>query len=404
MPEENRVFDIARPGRGQPPATSKPVIVGHHPVTNDPMVREPEKTAPSKIAVYQEEPEPKKDELTPPSTTPAAPDPVMEHHDIPVYTPPADSHPSEAPASTRTAAPALYDSQPEPAGPSDPLVPPPQPEPFERDGTAPLDAKPLEPLPPPGHVEALRPSPHMKRHSPVKWLLILLVAALVAVYVLIGTGTIKTSLDLPPFKHNTPAAAPTKPANTQSSQQPSLPVGFSQYNLTGTDLAFAAPTSWGTPNSTSDPGYSKRGGNNQTDGTHAYIVDFPNNKDVEIAVTAAKYLPAARDTQYYDYLQWCTGTADGKYYFAALDFATAADKTETPTTVVCNQGPLTGVTKLDSSTLLQTSIKNPSGQVIGDLYTKNLSNPDLPVVRIKDAKSTNSVQIKQILATFKVAS
>jgi hypothetical protein len=39
MHDENRVFDVSRPSKVSPPPTSRPVIVGHHPM-NDPMVRE----------------------------------------------------------------------------------------------------------------------------------------------------------------------------------------------------------------------------------------------------------------------------------------------------------------------------------------------------------------------------
>ncbi|HET7827483.1 MAG TPA: hypothetical protein VFK97_01280, partial [Candidatus Saccharimonadales bacterium] len=120
-------------------------------------------------------------------------------------------------------------------------------------------------------------------------------------------------------------------------------------------------------------------------------------KDVELAVTSAKFLPPARDAQYYDYLQWCTGSVDGKFYQAALNYATAADKTQTPTTAVCDQGPLSNVTKIDAATIFQPALKNSSGQVIGDLYAKNLNNTDLPVIRVKDAAMKNGTSIKLLL-------
>jgi hypothetical protein len=63
MPDETRVFDVTRPSHVSPPATSKPVIVGHQPGTSDPMVREesspfgtekPSVPEPTKIRVTDE--------------------------------------------------------------------------------------------------------------------------------------------------------------------------------------------------------------------------------------------------------------------------------------------------------------------------------------------------------------
>ena len=400
MPEENRVFDVARPGRGQPQATSKPVIVGHHPVINDPMVNDEPRPSPVKIAIdggdplESQTPIEDRSNLTPPGSKLSG----MEHHEIPVYDPPAAAGSAKThTTSHESSAPAVYDS---------PSARPATPSPSTGSATATpqsFQTESLEP-PPPGHVEALRPSPYKRRRSPVKWLLVILLLAAIAVYVLLGTGVIKSGLSLPPFKKKANTTATTPPVNnTQTpAAQTSVPSGFTQYKLSGTTLTFAAPTSWGTPQSSADPGYSKRGNNAQSDGTHAYIVDFPDNKDVQIAVTSNKYLPAARSTQYYDYLQWCTGTADNKIYFATLEFTTAADKTDTPSTVVCNQGPLSDAQKLDTDTIVELAVKNTSGQVIGDLYTKNLSDPGLPVIRVKDAKSANAAQIKQLLNTVKV--
>ncbi|HET6863950.1 MAG TPA: hypothetical protein VFH37_02010 [Candidatus Saccharimonadales bacterium] len=379
MPEENRVFDVAKPGYGQPQATSKPVIVGHQPSISDPMVRDSDSSSPTKISVIDGQEETA----------------GMEHHDMPVYSPPSSF-------GSQSSAPAVYDNEADQVSSADPLAPGPESaEPFHRGGTTAVKPKPMEPAAPtPGHVEALQPT-HVKKKSPLKWLLALLVVALIAVYVLLGTGVIKNSLNLPPFKKKNAPAAVTPPVSQNQPAQSNLPAGFTKYNLSGTDISFTAPTSWGTPNSTTDPGYSKRGGTSKSDGVHAYLVDFPNNKDVEIAVTSAKYLPAARDSLYYDYLQWCTGSADGKFYFAMLQFSTAADKTQTPTTVTCDQGPLTGVTQIDSATIEQPALKNSNGQALGDLYTKNLTNnTSLPVIRVKDAGMTNSVAIKQLLNTI----
>lgn len=238
------------------------------------------------------------------------------------------------------------------------------------------------------------------------WILLALLAVLIAGYLLIDSGTINSNIKLPfhVFKQKTPAPAVS---NTNSNQNQtttsSVPAGFTVYKISGTELTFAAPNAWGTPTSTNDPGYSVRGGTNKSDGTAAYLVDFATNKDVEIAVTSAKYLPAARGALYYDYLAWCTGTADGKIYTSLLHTTTAADKTEKPSTVTCDQGPFPGATKLDDSTIVELSKKSADGKtVIGDLYTKNLDNTDLPVFRVKDAKMASSDDIKQLLNTVKI--
>src|SRR4029078_6001815 len=114
------------------------------------------------------------------------------------------------------------------------------------------------------------------------------------------------------------------PPVAKQNTTPTIPTGFTQFSLPGTTLSFAYPTVWGTPAATTEPGFSKRGGTNKSDGTYAYLVSFATNKNVQIALTSAKYLPAARATLYYDYLQWCVGTADAKFYKSILHFTTVA--------------------------------------------------------------------------------
>jgi hypothetical protein len=223
---------------------------------------------------------------------------------------------------------------------------------------------------------------------------------LAGAYLAIDSGLIKTSLNLPFHVFKQKSAPKTTPPVSQPTAAV-IPTGFTQYKLAGTSLSFDAPTSWGLPTSSSDPGYSTRTTGGQSDGTYAYLVDFAANKDVQIAVTSSKYLPPARGSLYYDYLQWCTGSSDAKYYFGILHFTTA-NKIDTPTTVTCDQGPLSDVTKLDSSTIVQLKTKDVSGTVIGDIYVKNLSNSDLPAFRVKDSAMTSSTDIKQLLLTVKI--
>jgi hypothetical protein len=83
MPDENRVFDVAKPGHSSPEATSKPVIVGHQPTMSDPMVKDEADSEPTKIMVHDQNP------LTPTSVetadngAPAIMDPKDEPADIP---------------------------------------------------------------------------------------------------------------------------------------------------------------------------------------------------------------------------------------------------------------------------------------------------------------------------------
>jgi hypothetical protein len=179
-----------------------------------------------------------------------------------------------------------------------------------------------------------------------------------------------------------------------------LPAGFKEYKLADTNITFAAPAAWGDPASTTDPGYAERGGTNQPTGNFAYLVNFAINKDIQIAVTSSKYLPAVRAPLYYDYLQWCTGSADSKIYQSILNFSTA-NKVDTPSTITCNQGPITA-SPINSSTIVQLKATDAAAKVIGDVYTMNLKDPALVVFRVKDAAMSNGTDIKQLLGTVKV--
>jgi hypothetical protein len=281
---------------------------------------------------------------------------------------------------------------------NEPDLAPPEPEAAPEEPAAPAEE--------PAHVEGLHVGP-AKRRRPMKLILLVLLVLLAGAYLLVDSGAVKTSIDLPfhIFKQKTlaPAAQTSNTSNSNQSQANTVavPSGFTEYKLAGTTITFAAPIAWGTPTSSNDPGYSARGGTNKSDGTYAYLVDFATNKDVELVVTSSKYLPAKRDTLYYDFLQWCTGTNDGKIYESTLHFSTSADKIDTPTTTTCDQGPV-AATKLDTATIVQPKVKSTDGKTIGDIYTRNLQSTDLPVLRVKDATSANADQIKQLLQTVKV--
>jgi hypothetical protein len=235
-------------------------------------------------------------------------------------------------------------------------------------------------------------------------IMLIVLLLLVGGYLVIDSGLIKTSINLPLHvfkqKTDTPAVATTPPAQNPATATAAVPTGFTEYKLAGTTITFAAPTTWGQPASDTEAGYTSRGTAAKSDGTYAYLVTFATNKDIQIAVTSAKFLPVARGTTYYDYLQWCTGTSDSKTYLSVLHFSTA-NKVDTPTTVACDQGPLNDATKLDSSTIVELAAKSADGTSLGDLYTKNLTSADLPVFRVKDAAMTSSADIKKLLLTVK---
>ncbi len=390
MPDETRVFDVAKPGRSSPNPTSKPIIVGHQPtMTSDPMFKD-KNSAPMQINVTDSPAEPMTPTEVPKSEGLFAPPPPSEsdfgQNDSTEVASPPDMAEPVAPDDNNSVFPTndtqtaiADDSQSMPA--SDALEPP---------------------MEHPGHVESLQVSAP-KRRSPIKKVLLGLLVLLVAGYLFIDSNIVKTGINLPfhIFKQKTSTPAATAPTTNQNQAVAvAVPVGFTDYKIDGTSVTFAAPTVWGTPTSSTDQGFSARGATNKSDGAYAYLVDFATNKDVEIAVTSSKYLPAARATLYYDFLQWCVGTNDGKFYEGIMHFTTA-NKIDTPSTTSCDQGPVDAI-KLDTTTIVQTKAKAADGKVIGDIYTKNTLNSDLPVFRVKDVTSTNSDNIKQLIATVKV--
>ena len=410
MPEENRVFDVAKPGHSSPEATSKPVIVGHQPSFSDPMVKDgPASDEPTKIMVHDDEHKPfAADSVN--GGAPAIMDPGDEPDTHGAMDSPADHSLISMPEDPKP------DWQTQPA---EPAAEPPSgnhktaandelttggdhPADDERPADTPAESSPLAPI---GHVEGLHVSPPRRRFS-AKWALLIILLLILGAYLLIDSGAVGSSINLPFHIFKQKSAAPAAQAPAASSQKPAnantaaLPNGFTDYKLAGTSITFAAPTAWGVPTSTTDPGYSSRSAGAKSDGTYAYLVDFATNKDVEVAVTSSKYLPAARGALYYDFLQWCTGTSDGKIYQSILHFSTA-NKVDTPTTTSCDQGPLADATKLDSTTIVQLKTKDSSGAVLGDLYTKNLTSSDLQVLRVKDKAMTNGSDIKSLLSTVK---
>jgi len=424
MDDDQRVFDVTRPSKVGPPATSKPVIVGHRPTVSDPMVKgdgeNPTNAAPKVTSVpvlMGDEPEPgekkpeePKVETELPTDKPAVPEepvePVLPHlapMDMPKneepkksggsdnehkYTPLSvllggedSKKPKETPKSD------LPTEKPSTGGPSG-----------ADDGS---------------HLVGTLPLPHTRGAGPTSrwkkvlgWLLVVLLIVFIGLYLAVDAGWIKTSIKLPfdfinnsqPAKTTTTTTPSTAPKN--SAPKSNLPAGFVLYSVKSTSVSFAYPTAWGKPSVTKDAGYSSRGVGKESDGVHAYLINFSKNKDVQVALTSAKLLPVARATLYYDYLQWCVGSVDSLVYKQSLHFNSASG-VDTPTTAVCDQGPLNDSTKIDVNTIVQTKTKDAGGSVIGDLYTRNVKDTDYPVVRLLDKSMKLSETINKVLNTVK---
>lgn len=233
------------------------------------------------------------------------------------------------------------------------------------------------------------------------WIFLGLFLLVIAGYLAIDSGVVKTEVNLPYhfFKQTTVTTdkgTVTKTTASNTSTNSPTPAGFSAYDDSALPFSFNYPTAWGSPAVTTEPGFSKRGGDNKSDGIFAYFVTFDSNKDVQMVVTSGILLPPTRATQYYDYLSWCIDPADKKTYQSILTFTTTAG-VDTPSKITCNQGPLNNVAAVDGSTIVQLNTKSTDGKAFGDVYTKNLENTNIPVVRVRDTTMTNGDNIKVLL-------
>src|SRR6185437_16260749 len=97
-------------------------------------------------------------------------------------------------------------------------------------------------------------------------------------------------------------------------------------------------------------------------------------------------LPTSRPPTYYDFLQWCNGVASNSksFYKSRLAFTTSSG-VDTPTTVVCDQGPLTTAQSDSANNTSDTMIEANTPDANSSLYTTNLKNPSITVMRVKDA-------------------
>jgi hypothetical protein len=363
--KDDKVFDVSKPHKITPDATSKPVIVGHHPEIPDPMVRE---HAPKKPHLELDNQPPDKVVQPALENSPPAAGTVVPMADKPQVIPLGTGLPPSEPHAKSS------------GHPSQPLDWPPSHE---------------LPIPAPPGAHGVH-APRRKLPFIVAAVILLLAAA----YLLIDSGTIAGNVNLPIHifsqedENNGQIVSPV-PASQQPSAG-STAAALTRYTVSGTSISFSYPSVWGSAILTTDPGFSKRGGGNQSDGTYAYLINFSDNAAVQAAITSSQYLPASRTALYYDFLQWCVGTADAKFYRQTLKF-NSADEVDTPATIVCDQGPLNDAKKSDDSTIVQPKTTDAAGVPQGDIYTKNLKDSKLPVLRIKDANSANAENIIKLL-------
>ncbi|HEY5550143.1 MAG TPA: hypothetical protein VIK37_03035 [Candidatus Saccharimonadales bacterium] len=218
--EDKKHFDISKPRRHGPDPTSKPIIVGHHPMMPDPMIREERQkaTKPINVASDGETPESvqvRQDEKTP--EEPAKPDNLPNLSDIsaphevsPALTPSAEPIPElvkpQAPTVTPEHAPGAVfpPSSPTPensAAPAETRMPEAPPSTATMPAARPLQPvvktpePPIPPEPPTGqelHIPAGHTAVH---HKPRIWVW-LLIALIILIWVYVAVD-ILTDVSLP---------------------------------------------------------------------------------------------------------------------------------------------------------------------------------------------------------------
>lgn len=411
--DSERVFDVSRPHRVMPGPTSKPVITGHHPRTIDPMVHsksptpadQPAKTFSEKkitpVTVSWDEPE-----------APAAERPKNEGGtDLNALT--ADAAVEEISKAEEEKTEDIYPGATSGIGHEETAQAPHK----DWDNISVPDDGGAEIPPSPEALPIVDPPGASRRGGLkgfLKWAAILLFLAGFGGYLAVDAGIVGDNVKLPfeIFKEKEPVPEVTQTTTAPKSKRdiPKVPAGFTSYKLAQTPVTFAYPTAWGTPSVTEEPGYKTRTNSStpdlevaKSDGTYAYLITFAAKNDVQLALTSSKLLPGKRVVRYYDFLQWCTGTVDSKFYKQQLKFTTASG-TETPTTIACDQGPLADAVKIDAQTIVQPKTKDSDNKtVLGDVYTKNLAGEELTVFRVKDTTSANAESIKTLLESVKTA-
>src|SRR5581483_5766086 len=248
-----KFFDVSKP---HPHPTSKPVIVGHHPMMPDPMLREGthEAHAAAGLAVEDSVPDEK-----PHPHTPNLGDNSASYEDSPAWNPSPKTTDGEL-SDSKTTGSSLF-------GHSTSL-----PDSEHQDDLASKSKKESNSDDNSGaelHVPAGRTAYH---HQPRIWAWVVIALIILAgIYAAVDAKTDVLPFHI--FSHTqSNADASSNSPNSSNSQpvsvnQSSLPTGFTKYQPTGTPVVFAYPTDWGAPTTTTDPGFSQRGGDKKSDGT-----------------------------------------------------------------------------------------------------------------------------------------
>mgnify|MGYP000371387639 CR=1 FL=1 len=256
--DTERVFDVSRPHRIMPSATSKPAIIGHHPRTIDPMVHldkpvpeEPAKTMSEKkitpVHVSWDEAEP-----------PAAETPKEDAGpDLNSLT--ADTAVEEAakPAETQKSSDEIYPSAATGVGQEAPADAPP-----ESWSNLNTSADTAEEIPPPSEALPIVDPPGASRRGGFKgfleWAAIVLFLFGFGGYLAVDAGIVGANVKLPfeifKEKKDTPAATIPAPPPTPKITQKALPAkelpaftltsDWTEHAVETAGLKFAHPKSW----------------------------------------------------------------------------------------------------------------------------------------------------------------
>jgi hypothetical protein len=277
--EDKKHFDVSKPRRKSPDPTSKPIIVGHHPMMPDPMIREEREKAPKPIKVVSDgdESEPltvrnSKDETleVKPEAQPDPPveEPVAAPEIPPESAPGAIFHPPDKSTEPDAAPAELPGDEVKPETPeasaADPIVP------AAVAGAAVASATETatetvpgkeQPQPaaaePPAGQELHIPAGHghaAVRHKPRIWVWVTIgIIILIWVYAAVDALT-NTKLPLEFFENSDQTAqpvtnAPTQTAPAQTTPPPAastfvLPDDWKYYHNKELDFKFAYPSSW----------------------------------------------------------------------------------------------------------------------------------------------------------------
>jgi hypothetical protein len=196
-----KVFDVSRPSTGAPDPTSKPVIVGHHPVMADPMVRQVPvhhdadtgfDATPhhSKVLQVSDEARAQIAHARPPSPEELAAQAAAEEHRPAVISNPSasplqaqDTLAQPIPAMPMPAAPTADMPQPAPTLPVQQAAPPPPAQ----------DLSHIQQVP----VSHMPASPSGRLKTAGVWLLVAAILIGFGLYLAIDAGFINTGINLP---------------------------------------------------------------------------------------------------------------------------------------------------------------------------------------------------------------